>query len=210
MLRQHTEKFEAVSATENRASNIKLTRRKQERTPLLDSATTLGKTTRQPTNTPFTPIGHIALEGYPGRDERFNLPAGKTLWVKSLYISAALQSSGLGRAAMAAIESEAAGAPHNCTVIALDTTSDAWQRSERSLATFYDDRGLPRPKVVRTNEEWYRRQGYALMDLPPVQEGKTWAREKGVNGELGFYIWVGPETGEEIRVPAVYMWKSIV
>ncbi len=186
-------------------------RRNKERTPLTDSATTLGKASRTATNAPFTPIGHIALEAYPDRDERFGLPAGSTLWVKSLYISVALQSTGLGRAAMAAIESKATEAPHNCTALALDTAAGSWQRSEASLASFYDARGLERPEVVRTNEDWYLRQGYALMDLPPpLDDGKVRAQEKGVNRELGFYAWVQPETGEEIRLPAIYMRKSIV
>jgi hypothetical protein len=86
-----------------------------------------------------------------------------------------------------------------------------YQRSERSLASFYDERGLPRPKEVRTNEDWYLRQGYVLMDLPPpLDDGKVREPEKGINATLGSYAWVNPETGEEICIPAVYMKKTIV
>jgi hypothetical protein len=112
---------------------------------------------------------------------------------------------------MACIENMATLPPHNCTTLALDTVAGEYQRSERSLASFYDERGLPRPKEVRTNEDWYLRQGYVLMDLPPpLDDGKVREPEKGINATLGSYAWVNPETGEEICIPAVYMKKTIV
>lgn len=113
---------------------------------------------------------------------------------------------------MARIESKASLPPHECKVLALDTVAGEWQRSESSLASFFDDRGLPRPKEVRTNEGWYLRQGYQLMDLPPpvpLKEGEVRAKEKGTNPELGGYSWVNPATDEEVHVPAVYLWKKI-
>lgn len=58
----------------------------EEKTTLRDSAAAVGKTERKPAGDEFLPVGHIALEEYPLRNELFGLPAS-TPWVKSLYIS---------------------------------------------------------------------------------------------------------------------------
>lgn len=104
----------------------------------------------------------------------------------------ALQSGGLGRKAMHQIERTASSTPFNCSVIALDTVSGAFQRSEESLKGFYDDRGLPRPEEVRTNEDWYLRQGYETMGMKEAA-----------------YMWTHPETGDVVPIPCVYLKKDL-
>lgn len=58
----------------------------QEKEAIVDTAETLGKSSRTPTLISFIPIGHIALELYPERQEQYSLPES-TVWIKSLYIS---------------------------------------------------------------------------------------------------------------------------
>ncbi|POR36195.1 Uncharacterized protein TPAR_03581 [Tolypocladium paradoxum] len=164
----------------------------KEREPLIDTATRLGQTERTPTKTPFLPIGHIAIEAFPERNVQFSLPA-TTYWVKSLYISWALQASGLGRSAMAQLERVAAASPFGSTCIALDTASRAFQLREDVMAALYDARGAPRPREMRTNEDWYRRQGYDVV-----------ARVEAM------YDWVNPATGQSVAVPCVLMKKAVV
>lgn len=61
---------------------------KAETESLLDTAARVGRTDRTPTGAAFLPIGHIALDEYPRRNELFGLPPGTgTLWIKSFYIS---------------------------------------------------------------------------------------------------------------------------
>lgn len=94
---------------------------------------------------------------------------------------------------MRQLELAAASSPFNCTIIALDTVSGAFQKSEESLKSFYDDRGLKRPEEVRTNQDWYLRQGYEII---------------GVKNEA--YMWTHPGTGEVVPIPCVIFKKSLV
>ncbi|KAJ6447049.1 C6 finger domain-containing protein [Purpureocillium lavendulum] len=157
---------------------------------LVDSAAVINGTTREPTKKAFHPVGHIAIETFPDRNTQFGLPQ-TTFWVKSLYISWALQASGLGRSAMAAVERVIAGPPFGADCVALDTVPSEFQLREEQMAGFYDARGVPRPAVIRTNEEWYRRQGYEVV-----------ARNASM------YDWVNPATGETTTVPCVFMRNS--
>lgn len=105
----------------------------------------------------------------------------------------ALQSTGLGRKAMHQVERAAASPPFNCTAIALDTVTGVYQGSEESLRGFYEDRGIPRPKVIRTNQEWYQRQGYEIIAMKEAM-----------------YDWTHPGTGVVFHIPGVYLKKELV
>lgn len=94
---------------------------------------------------------------------------------------------------MARLERVAAAPPFRSTSMALDTAPRAFQLREESLAAFYDARGAPRPPEIRTNEDWYRRQGYGVV-----------ARSEAM------YDWVNPATGETVAVPCVFMVKALV
>ncbi|KAG6258977.1 hypothetical protein E4U24_000108 [Claviceps purpurea] len=104
----------------------------------------------------------------------------------------ALQCSGLGRNAMHQLEQAASSPPFNCTTMALDTVRADFQKSELWLGGFYDDRGLPRPDVTRTNEEWYMRQGYEIL-----------------GAEAGAYEWMNRTTGKIMEVPRAFFKKDL-
>ncbi|CAM1511573.1 Fc.00g090860.m01.CDS01 [Cosmosporella sp. VM-42] len=163
-----------------------------ESEPLTDTATVVFNTPCEPSKKSFLPIGHIALELIPARDERFSLPAS-TIWIMSLYVSWALQASGLGRSAMVQMEHLATLPPLNRTTIALDTIAEEFYMKEESLRALYEDRGHERPEVVRSAEGWYKRQGYEIMER-----------------EEGGYNWKKPTDGEIIPITVVYMRKSLV
>lgn len=193
-----------------------LTRNKQEKEALTDTATILANSPRTPTFTSFIPIGHIALDLYPDRNTKFSLPQS-TVWIKSLYISRqapntpsltsslylissassffrAMQSGGLGRSAMYQIEHLATLAPLNATTMALDTSTKEFQTTPEFLA--YHSQLVGRKieaKDFRSNEEWYVRQGYQVI-----------ARD-----DRG-YTWVEPKTGMEVIIPSVFLKKDIV
>ncbi|SPO02017.1 uncharacterized protein DNG_04690 [Cephalotrichum gorgonifer] len=62
------------------------------------------------------------------------------------------------------------------------------------IATYpnsYEAKGRTRPEEVRTNEEWYLRQGYEELD------GST------------PLVWTNPETGEVVIVPRIFFRKYL-
>ncbi|KAK0764235.1 hypothetical protein N5P37_003632 [Trichoderma harzianum] len=165
----------------------------KEKEAIVDTAETLGKSSRTPTLISFIPIGHIALELYPERQEQYSLP-DSTVWIKSLYISWAIQAGGFGRSAMHQLERLAALPPLNATVMALDTTTKKFQTTPQSIAIFNKIRGSEVASAdFRSNEEWYTRQGYDIICY--VDE---------------MYKWVDQETGIAISVPSVFMKKQLV
>ncbi|KAG6051167.1 hypothetical protein E4U17_006286 [Claviceps sp. LM77 group G4] len=78
--------------------------------------------------------------------------------------------------------------------MALDTIQADFQKSEVWLGGFYDDRDLPRPDVMRTNEEWYVRQGYEKL---------------GADSETGAYEWMNRATGKIMEVPRAFFKKDL-
>lgn len=104
----------------------------------------------------------------------------------------AIQSGGIGRKAMAKMERIAADPPFNATVAAIDTTAKAWQTSETGLRALYDSRGMMRPAVIRTNEDWYQHQGYRVIARVEKQ-----------------YTWKHPLSGEVIAMPGVIQTKDL-
>ncbi|MBE3043179.1 GNAT family N-acetyltransferase [Candidatus Bathyarchaeota archaeon] len=65
------------------------------------------------------------------------MPSTGVIWIKSLYISSVLQSSGLGRAAMDALEAMAKDEPLCATTLMLDTVHKEHQLSEDFAVPFY-------------------------------------------------------------------------
>lgn len=78
-------------------------------------------------------------------------------------------------------------------MFALDTVLGEFQLSKESMDSMYSDRGKQRPVVIRSNEEWYRRQGYEVFKEIPAG-----------------YEWKNPVTGKVIPVPIIYMKKTLV
>ncbi|OAA64032.1 Acyl-CoA N-acyltransferase [Cordyceps fumosorosea ARSEF 2679] len=175
--------------------------------PLRDTAAQVGRTTRTATGEAFIPIGHIALDEYPKRNVLFGLPMA-TLWIKSLYISTAIQSSGLGRKAMAQVETMAAGAPFRSAALALDTTHPEWHRREGSRRLYGTDEPPAGAPPIHTNHAWYARQDYLDMALPEAEKEEACARAEG-RESLGYYKNTDPETGLDERIPTTYLYKMI-
>ncbi|SPO04643.1 uncharacterized protein DNG_07328 [Cephalotrichum gorgonifer] len=126
---------------------------------LLDTGAYVRGIERQPTNQPFNPVGHISIDtAWPGVDYlNLNTPAMGTIWIKSLYVSAPLQSAGFGRAAMDALEAMATSEPLCATTLMLDAVSKEDQMRKDFALEFY---GYI-PKMA--NEEWYCRRGYRVV-----------------------------------------------
>ncbi|KAK1256223.1 hypothetical protein MKX07_008482 [Trichoderma sp. CBMAI-0711] len=164
-----------------------------EKEAIVDTAETLGKAPRTPTSASFIPIGHIALDLFPDRNEQFKLPQS-TVWIKSLYISWAIQAGGFGRSAMHHLERLATQPPLRATTIALDTLTKDFQATPENLAIFNKIRGAELPvEQFRSNEDWYARQGYQVIEYI-----------------TGLAKWRDRETGVEIDVPLVFMKKDLV
>ena len=53
--------------------------------------------------------------------------------------------------------------PLSGTHVLLDTMHPSVQFSEEFLKAQFDDRGYERPTVMRTNVDWYTRQGWELF-----------------------------------------------
>lgn len=96
---------------------------------------------------------------------------------------------------MAEAEVVAQQAPHEATVVILDTMKREFQESETYMRLTYDSKGFERPQSHRTNEEWYVRQGYEVM--PGVGDGEV-------------YQWTEVTTQERADVPIVYLKKDLV
>jgi hypothetical protein len=66
------------------------------------------------------------------------------MWIKSLYISYALQAEGIGGAAVDRIEGMAAAAPLNAKHLVIDTTHEDDQMNPEMNAAFHEKM----PKVM--------------------------------------------------------------
>ncbi|KAF5020388.1 hypothetical protein F66182_7596 [Fusarium sp. NRRL 66182] len=104
-----------------------------EKEPLADTATSLRAKPRSPTHAKFYPIGHISLDdtdkqiGSLGLD----LPEQGLYWIKTFYVSKALRSKGIGRAAMDIVEAMAIDEPLYAKTLALDTAEKQMQKRLR-------------------------------------------------------------------------------
>ncbi|PVH76826.1 hypothetical protein DL98DRAFT_517678 [Cadophora sp. DSE1049] len=131
----------------------------KQSTPLLDTATSLGGKPRpgmEITGTEFMPVGHISLNteyeepGYVDAEEGL-------YFIATFWISPSLQSLGLGRASMDAVEKMVTSEPLNARVLALSTVANEYEgKSERWAA-------LEREPPALSNQDWYARRGYVVF-----------------------------------------------
>ncbi|OAA66891.1 Acyl-CoA N-acyltransferase [Niveomyces insectorum RCEF 264] len=130
-----------------------------ESEPLRDTSGTIRGVARTPSNTPIHPIGHISLDaGNPDSEALgLGLPVTGVYWISSFYVSWALQSRGLGRAAMDKAEAMAVTPPLSAQILAIDTLSKDDQTRPDVVEAFYEST----PNVV--NQNWYERRGYRAI-----------------------------------------------
>jgi GNAT superfamily N-acetyltransferase len=94
---------------------------------------------REATQKEFVPIGHISLDARNIGVEKVGIASSAPglFWVKSFFVSGALQSKGIGRAAMDEVELMATREPLLATTLMLDVIPGEDQmREEFALATF--------------------------------------------------------------------------
>ncbi|KAL2107153.1 hypothetical protein VUR80DRAFT_5654 [Thermomyces stellatus] len=170
-----------------------LARYPKEREPLVDTTSVIWNASREATHRHFIPVGHLSLEtATPPEAKDMTLASPSTVWLYQVYISWALQRRGLGRSALTVLERTAASPPVNATVIALNTLQKDTQQSEVFLKKAFDDRGMARPAEVRTNQDWYMRQGYQVTPGP-------------ANGK-----YIDTTTKEVETVPIVWLKKHLI
>ncbi|KAF7560396.1 hypothetical protein G7046_g3738 [Stylonectria norvegica] len=130
-----------------------------DKEPLQDTATSIRGVPQIPSQVDFSPVGHISLDvkNPEAKKVELNLPSEDTYWIKTFYVSHALRSKGVGRAAMDAVESMAVGHPLNARTLVLDTLHKEDQAREEIGMAYYGGR----PKL--SNQEWYARRGYRLI-----------------------------------------------
>ncbi|KAL2114008.1 hypothetical protein VUR80DRAFT_1304 [Thermomyces stellatus] len=145
----------------------------KQASPLVDTAISVRGTDRNPTHQSFHPVGHVSLDmRFPAAESLdLDLPETGAIWIKTLYVSNALQSSGIGRAAMDAVEAMATEEPICARTLMLDTVCKEDQMREDFARGFY---GYV-PKIA--NEDWYGRRGYRIVARVPgfykeVDQGK--------------------------------------
>lgn len=100
-----------------------------------------------PTSKEFIPVGHVALVRHPEEDAQLGLPPTGVFWINNLYISWALQRSGLGGAAMKELERMVAQPPLDGEYMVLDAIPEEFQFSPEVLERQYLSRGLTPPVV---------------------------------------------------------------
>ncbi|KAF4975581.1 hypothetical protein FZEAL_7653 [Fusarium zealandicum] len=129
----------------------------KEKDPLTDTAHSVGGSPRKATQAAIFPVGHISLDTGNAVAGHLNLdlPTRGVYWIKTFYVSKALQSKGIGRAAMDTVESMAVNEPLYAKTLALDTIHKEDSRRQVLEATGQ----LPK----MTNHEWYERRGYRAI-----------------------------------------------
>ena len=117
--------------------------------PISDTATLLHGATRTPSPSySFHPVGHVSLDSSnadsPNADPTLAEAPEHIYHITSLYISQALQGTGLGRAAMDAVEAQAVRYPLFAKVLTLDTLA---RELYFELSDRYEAYGWEKPKV---------------------------------------------------------------
>lgn len=149
----------------------------KDATPLVDTASTIRAVARTAPGVSFRPVGHIAVDdSQPALlTYGFDIPVVGAFWIKSLYISYPLQSAGVGRAAMDAIEKLATEPPLSARHLLIDTLHREDQLNEEIALAYHG----AVPKVA--NQDWYARRGYRLIgeilnhyNDGEDSEGKKW------------------------------------
>ncbi|KAK0099599.1 hypothetical protein ONS95_013504 [Cadophora gregata] len=133
----------------------------KQSTPLLDTATSLGGKPRpedEITGREFMPVGHISLNTE-YEEEGFVDPEEGLLFIATFWISPPLQSHGLGRASMNAIEHIATAPPLNARILALSTWSNSYSSDPENEMWV----ALQREPPKISNQDWYARRGYVVF-----------------------------------------------
>jgi hypothetical protein len=117
-----------------------------ETTPISDSATSFGGKPRAPNpSRSFIPVGHISLDSEDEDPEAADATRG-IYRISKFYVSTALQSAGLGRAAMDEIERLATSEPLNAKTLTLGTVASDYVGKKEKWEALKAD-GIEEPKV---------------------------------------------------------------
>jgi hypothetical protein len=121
-----------------------------EKEAISDVAQSLGGYPRTPPSPPLTfiPVGHVSLDSQ-HLDPTLVDPSNGLYCISALYVSQALQGSGVGRAAFASVEVLAAGEPFFAKTLSLDTMHKNHYRPDDPI---WVARGSPPPEVSRKPE----------------------------------------------------------
>ncbi|KAJ3549008.1 hypothetical protein NM208_g714 [Fusarium decemcellulare] len=134
-----------------------------EKDPLQDTSRSFPRKHEEPSSDYFSPIGHISLDI--GNDEvsslELDIPSHGVCWIKTLYVSHALQGEGIGRAVMDIVEELAAKEPLNAKTLALDTVF----RDDQLKEEWFLSQGQSPRKVA--NQDWYARRQYQVVAVVP-------------------------------------------
>jgi hypothetical protein len=95
----------------------------EEASLLYDSATSFAGKSRQPLSTSFIQVGHVSLNSQNEHEGQAD-PTQGIYCITALYISRAIQSSGLGSATMDELENVATREPLYAKTLSLDTVSE--------------------------------------------------------------------------------------
>lgn len=163
--REHTHTVQVLDGDDNKLK-LHLEAYVEERLPLADSAISLGGGPRSPTQYRFSPIGHISLDSVNSDPELGDKSKG-LYSINTFYISRALQSSGIGRAAMDEIEAMTQREPLNAKTLALLTVANDFPGRDEKLKA----QGKTRPLI--SLQDWYKRRGYVVFK----QDQKAWEEE---------------------------------
>jgi Acetyltransferase (GNAT) family len=118
----------------------------RESTSIPDSATSLGGKSQIPDpSRTFIPVGHISLDSE-NEDPNAADPSRGIYRISSFYISRALQSLGLGRAAMDEVERMATSEPLNAKTLTLGTVANEYEGKKEMWEAMREE-GRDEPKV---------------------------------------------------------------
>jgi hypothetical protein len=93
---------------------------------------------------------------------------------------------------MEVVEHIAQAPPFNASLAVLDIVQEGFQLHSDFITTIVDNCSHAQPKVLRSNEAWFERQGYEVFQR--LETG---------------YMWHNPKTGELISVPLVFLRKLL-
>ncbi|CAG8077942.1 unnamed protein product [Penicillium salamii] len=161
---------------------------------LQDTATSINAVRREPSRRTFIPVGHISLDSENPDNEgvELDIPESNAFWIKTFYVIHAVQSQGVGRAAMDLVEEMAVREPLNAKTLLLDTVHKDDQLQEDFAVATYGSvpkvrlSGLDIFMIIThtlqsATQVWYARRGYRLIKtLPhhykniPDKNGKYW------------------------------------
>jgi GNAT superfamily N-acetyltransferase len=150
---------------------------KMETTEIVDTSKTLLGQPREATYTSFLPVGHIGIGMHNAAftdPHGLQIPEIGSYWIKSFFVSFALQGLGVGGAAMAVAESLVRQAPLHAKYILLDAPHKEDQVNKSPQTVGYG-------KLVENPcQSWYERRGYQPIGYAdglyadPDPTGKIW------------------------------------